>query len=338
MRPAPPVFTSASWLQPALPCEEFHDFMCRVSANPCRSKWPTIAEPSPLFVQLPQVVSPPAVENMPIGSEPVRMSCSFGVSPRPLIGWPFSSSAFCLLILLLAECRSATLVATTTPLALRHGPLPMRSRALTPAAPFGSVVLRYAFQLVRLEPASLARVLQYASAPSSPPRSAPLPLPLLVTKNVISPLPFFALSFLSCACKGAPMPAETRNAAATIAESFIETSDGVGGEPKSSRKPANIPRRSAIPPGSLAAPARVQGEVQAAAGSAERRSISVELRGITFALAVEEHLDRGAFVPAGLEVDDPQAAVALAEHAVHHVGPHALRRAHAHAVFGSRLT
>src|SRR5207253_11346798 len=34
-----------------------------------RSWWPTIAEPSPLFVQLPQVVSPPAVEKRPCGSE-----------------------------------------------------------------------------------------------------------------------------------------------------------------------------------------------------------------------------------------------------------------------------
>ena len=30
-----------------------------------------------LLVQFPQVVSPPAVENIPIGSEPVRMSCIF---------------------------------------------------------------------------------------------------------------------------------------------------------------------------------------------------------------------------------------------------------------------
>src|SRR6266446_909227 len=64
--------------------------MCRVSFNPCRSWWPTIAEPSPLLVQLPQVVSPPAVEKRPSGSEPVRISCSFGVSPRPLTASPFS--------------------------------------------------------------------------------------------------------------------------------------------------------------------------------------------------------------------------------------------------------
>ena len=47
---------------------------------------------------------------------------------------PFSVSAVSLLRLL-APCSSATLLATTTPLALRHGPGPMRSRALTAAAP-----------------------------------------------------------------------------------------------------------------------------------------------------------------------------------------------------------
>ena len=67
--------SAASWPQPREPCEEFQDFMCRVSLRPMRSWWPTMAEPSPFFVQLPQVVSPPAVENMPCGSEPVRMSC-----------------------------------------------------------------------------------------------------------------------------------------------------------------------------------------------------------------------------------------------------------------------
>ena len=54
----------------------------------------------------------------------------------------FSLSAVCLLTLLEAECRSSTLLAMVTPLALIQGPLPMRSRALTPAAPPGSVVLR----------------------------------------------------------------------------------------------------------------------------------------------------------------------------------------------------
>src|SRR5262249_24816296 len=112
------------------------------SASPWGRGWRRIAEPSPLLVQLPQLVSPPAVEYMPIGSEPVSMSCSFGVSPRPFTGSPFSVRAVSLLILALAECRSPRLFATTTPFALRQGPFPLRSRALTPAAPLGSVVLR----------------------------------------------------------------------------------------------------------------------------------------------------------------------------------------------------
>src|SRR5882672_4318842 len=189
--------------------------MWRVSFSPCRSWWPTIAEPSPLLVQLPQVVSPPAVEYMPMGSEPVRMSCSFGVSPRPFTFLPFSVSAVSLLMLALPECSSDTLFATTTPFALRHGPLPMRSRAFTPASPPGSVVLRYACQLVAFAPAALASALQCASAPSRPPRSAPLPLPTLVTKNVI----------LSCwAYTLDPMPiatAETNSPAAEILENLI---------------------------------------------------------------------------------------------------------------------
>src|SRR5581483_7323029 len=141
-QPAPPEALSWSGLQPREPCEEFHDFMCHVSFSPVMSEWPTMAEPSPLFVQLPQVVSPPAVENMPCGSEPVSMSCVLTGSPRPGTTSPFSVSAVALLILFLPECRSATFLAMTTPLAFFQGPLPMRSRALTPASPPGSVVLR----------------------------------------------------------------------------------------------------------------------------------------------------------------------------------------------------
>lgn len=55
------------------------------------------------------------------------MSCSFGVSPRPLTISAFSVKAVSLLILAFSECRSP-----------------------------GAVVLRYAFQLVRLEAAALA--------------------------------------------------------------------------------------------------------------------------------------------------------------------------------------
>src|SRR5580765_8658818 len=159
--------------------------MWRVSFRPWRSWWPTIAEPSPLFVQLPQVVSPPAVEKYPAESEPVRISCSFGVSPRPLTISPFSVRAVCLVTLLCPECRSSTFLATTAPLAFCHGPLPMRLRASTPASPPGRDVLRYARQFAAFAPAALASAAQCASAPSRPPRSPPLPDPVLVTKNVM---------------------------------------------------------------------------------------------------------------------------------------------------------
>jgi hypothetical protein len=65
---------------------------------------------------------------VPSGREPVSMSWLFGWSVRPLTELPFSSIAVALVRLLLGECRSATFCATTTPLALRHGPAPMRSR------------------------------------------------------------------------------------------------------------------------------------------------------------------------------------------------------------------
>src|SRR5215831_20726688 len=106
-------------------------------------------------------------------------------SPRPLTVSPFSVSAVCFVMLTASECRSSTFFATMTPFTLYQGPLPIRSRAFTPGSPPGSVVLRYARQLVRVEPAALASERQCASAPSSPPKSAPLPLPTLVTKKVI---------------------------------------------------------------------------------------------------------------------------------------------------------
>jgi len=77
-----------------------------------RSKWPTIALPSAaLLVQLPQVVSPSPGASVPSSAEPVRMSCMFGVSPRPFTVPPFSVRAVCLFTLLLSPWRSATLLA-----------------------------------------------------------------------------------------------------------------------------------------------------------------------------------------------------------------------------------
>src|SRR5207245_4434641 len=106
-------------------CDEFHDFEASSSRSPCRSWCPTIAEPSPLLVQFLHVRSSPAANAVPSGCVPVRISCMLGWSPRPLTGWPFSLSDVCLFNLLLALWRSATLVATTSPLAFFHGPFPM---------------------------------------------------------------------------------------------------------------------------------------------------------------------------------------------------------------------
>src|SRR5262245_19416090 len=157
-----------------------------------RSWWPTIAVPWPLCVQLPQVWSSPGGKARPSGVEPVRMSCRFGVSPRPLITSPFSLSAVCLLILLF-PCSSSTSLAITTPVAFCHGPRPMRSRALTAGAPPEACVLRYARQVRWPAPAASASDWQCRSAPSRPPRSAPLPGPTLLMKKVMA---------VGCACTG----------------------------------------------------------------------------------------------------------------------------------------
>jgi hypothetical protein len=62
------------------------------------------------------------------------MSCLFGESPRPFTGSPFSVSPVCLLMFGLA-CNSLAFFAITSPLALRQGPLPMRSFAFTGLSP-----------------------------------------------------------------------------------------------------------------------------------------------------------------------------------------------------------
>ena len=125
---------SASMLQPRDWCDEFHDFagalvveagaVAVADASPrrrrswssCRRscrRWPAIAVPS--------------------GCEPVRMSCMFGVSPRPLTTSPFSVSAVCL-VRLLAPCSSVDVLARRRrPWRSATGPVPMRSRALTAA-------------------------------------------------------------------------------------------------------------------------------------------------------------------------------------------------------------
>jgi len=127
--------------------------MCRVSFNPAGPGGRRSPSRRPLLVQLPQVVSRRPSRSARPGSEPVRISCSFGVSPRPLTISPFSSEAVCVLTLLCSECRSLALFATTTPLAFCHGPCQCgcARHALSPP---GNAVLRYARQLVGLAPAA----------------------------------------------------------------------------------------------------------------------------------------------------------------------------------------
>src|SRR3954466_14266899 len=72
------------------------------------------------------------------------------------------------------SCRASPLFATTPPFTLRHGPLPMRSRALTAACPPAAGVLRYARQ-VPPAPVAFASDWQRAPPPVGPPRSAPSP-------------------------------------------------------------------------------------------------------------------------------------------------------------------
>jgi len=95
-----------------------------------------------LLVQLPHVVSAAPVARVPSRFDPVRMSCVFGVSPRPFTTAPFSVSEVSLPSLLLSLWRSATFSATFTPLALYQGPAPMRSRALTAGCDPAAATLR----------------------------------------------------------------------------------------------------------------------------------------------------------------------------------------------------
>src|SRR6185312_647423 len=155
----------------------------------------------------------------PSGVEPVRTSWRLGLSPIPLITSPFSERLFSLLSLLLALCRSSTLIATVTPFTFTQGPLPMRSRAFTAPAP---CVDRYACQVFAPAPADAASSWQWRSAPVSPPRSAPLPGPALVTKNDM---------LACCAWAGAPQNSITHAASgAPIRTTVMKYLPDVGGD------------------------------------------------------------------------------------------------------------
>src|SRR5262249_25810593 len=93
---------------------------------------------------------------------------------------------------------SPTFLATSTPLALRQGPMPIRLRASTGPPPLaGSCsALRYARHSWPPAPAAVANRWHRASAPPQPPRFSVL-LRELETKKVIGPLGFegIVLSF-----------------------------------------------------------------------------------------------------------------------------------------------
>ena len=113
---------------PRVAWDAFHERAASESSRPVRSWWPTMPAVSAAALVQSSQVSGAAV---PSGSEPVRMSWRFGWSPRPLTVAPVSSSAVALAMALPSPWRASTLSAISSPLALCHGPSPMRSRAST---------------------------------------------------------------------------------------------------------------------------------------------------------------------------------------------------------------
>src|SRR5262245_8459977 len=128
--------------------------------------------------------------SVPSAFEPVRMSCSTGAGDPghwPLIRrpvWSMKSEASPV-----RECSSSRFLATSTPLALRQGPMPMRLRASTGPPPLAGswLALRYARHSWPPAPAEVANRWHNASAPLRPP-IFPVVLVVLVTKKVMEPV------------------------------------------------------------------------------------------------------------------------------------------------------
>src|SRR5262245_22367148 len=197
MRPAPP--RGAVFAQLSLSWAEFHEDKAPavLPPGPSPSACPTVAlmlvdcEVQSLHV-FPGISVPSAVE-------PVRMSCSTGDGDPghcPLIRRPFSSTNS--EASPVREWSSPTFLATSTPLALRQGPMPIRLRASTGPPPLAGSwsALRYARHSWPPAPAAVANRWHMASAPLRPPRF-PVVLRELETKKVIGPLGFegIVLSF-----------------------------------------------------------------------------------------------------------------------------------------------
>ena len=185
-------------------CAAFHDV--GFAQRPCGSKWPTVARAAALFVRWLHVTCPAAGVSEPSDWDPVRTSGRVGVSPRPFTVSAFAVRMLCLVRVAPSPCSWATLWAIRTPFALYHGPVPIRSRALTASCPVTAAVLRYACQVLPATPAASANRRQCRSAPSSPPSFAPSPGPALVRKKLVR---------FPCADAGAA-PIATANTAQTM--------------------------------------------------------------------------------------------------------------------------
>ena len=75
-------------------------------------RWPTMAAPSPVFVQLPHVMSLSGGNAWPSADEPVRMSCWFTTKSRQGMRRPFSDRLDLDVNLVDTECSSSTFAAS----------------------------------------------------------------------------------------------------------------------------------------------------------------------------------------------------------------------------------
>src|SRR4029453_7704549 len=134
MRPAPP--RGAVFAQLSLAWGAFHDEKAPavLAPGPRPSEWPTVAA-TVVDCDVQSLHVFPGI-SVPSAVEPVRMSCSIGDGDPdhcPLIRRPFSAMKSAALPV--RECSSSRFLATSTPLAWRQGPMPIRLRASTGLPP-----------------------------------------------------------------------------------------------------------------------------------------------------------------------------------------------------------
>ena len=153
-----------------------------------RSWWPTCARPPASDVQLPQVRS-----SLPAKRRPVRPGTGQDVVDVRRISdaVDFVQALGHRVFLADAGGRAVELVEigrNQNPAGVVPGPVPIRSRAFTAGWPGRAVGTRYARHVWSPAPSAAASAWQWASAPESPPRFPPRPLPRLVTKNRVTDL------------------------------------------------------------------------------------------------------------------------------------------------------